>query len=254
MSVIVGDAIESVASLGDESLEVVLTDPPYSSGTRREGSKGLRKSMTRETTDEDWFGTDSLTVVGFAHLLRVAAIEWRRVLKPGGHALVFIDWRMGPHLAGAIESADLRQVGELVWDKDGFGMGRYFRQQNERILHFTKGMGAEPVRRDVGNVLRCPPVRGGEHPTEKPVPLLRRLLSVVARPGAVVLDNFAGSGSTGVAAILEGMRPVLIEREPRWADVCRRRLAEARAQGSLAIGSSSGEPLSLGLSDPQEAA
>lgn len=245
MTIIVGDAIEAMGAVEDESLEVVLTDPPYSSGTRREGAKGIRKSMNRESHGEDWFGTDSLTTVGFAHLLRVAAIEWRRVLKPGGHVLAFIDWRMGPHLAGAIESADLRQVGELVWDKDTFGMGRYFRQQNERILHFTKGIGAEPVRRDVGNVLRCPSVRGGEHPTEKPVALLRRLLSVVARPGATVLDNFAGSGSTGVAAILEGMSPILIERDERWAGVALRRCNEARAQGSLSLGSSDGAALDL---------
>lgn len=235
MTVTCGDAVESMRSIADDSVDVVLTDPPYSSGTRREASKGLRKSMTRETADEEWFATDSLTV-RFAHLLRVSALEWRRVLRPGGHVLCFIDWRMAPHLAAAIESADLRQVGEIVWDKDSFGMGRYFRNQNERVLHFTKGMGSEPLRRDVGNVLRCPPVRGGEHPTEKPVALLRRLLSVVAPRGAVVLDPYAGSGATGVAAVAEGMRPLLIEREPRWARVCEQNLEAALAQGSLVLG------------------
>lgn len=242
--VIVGDAIESMRAL-DEPVDVVLTDVPFSSGSRREASKGLRKSMTRETAGAEWFGSDSLTVVGFAHLMRLAALEWQRLLVPGGHALVFIDWRMGAHLSAAIESADMRCAGELVWDKDAFGMGACFRNQHERILHFTKGVGRDPMRRDVGNVLRCPPVRAGSHPTEKPVALLRRLLSVVGRRGGLVLDSFAGTGATGVAAILEGMEALLIEREAPYAATAIERCTAAEAQGVIAFGSTGGEPLTL---------
>jgi site-specific DNA-methyltransferase (adenine-specific) len=244
--ILAGDGVEVMRGQPDASVDVVLTDVPYSSGTRREAAKGLRKSMTRETSDADWFGSDSLTVLGFQHLMRICAIEWRRLLTDGGHALLFIDWRMAPHLAPAIESADMRQAGELIWDKDSFGMGSCFRNQHEKILHFTKGVGRAPQRRDVGNVLRCPAVRGGDHPTEKPVALLRRLLSVVGVPNAMVLDSFAGSGSTGEAAILEGMRATLIEREPHYIEVCRRRCAEAEAQGAIEFGSTAGATLALG--------
>jgi site-specific DNA-methyltransferase (adenine-specific) len=240
VSIITGDAVESMRALGDDTVDVVLTDPPFSSGTRREGAKGLRKSMTRTADDEDWFASDSLTVAGFQHLMRVCALEWRRVLVPGGHALVFIDWRMAPHLAPAIESADLRQSGELIWDKDAFGMGSCFRNQHEKILHFTKGVGRAPQRRDVGNVLRCPPVRRGHHPTEKPVALLRRLLSVVAAPGAHVLDSFAGSGAVGVSAIFERLSATLIEREPHYAAIARTWCDEAERQGALTFGDTNG--------------
>lgn len=232
----------------------MLTDVPYSSGTRREAAKGLRKSMTRETNDAEWFGSDSLTALGFAHLMRICALEWRRLLVDGGHALIFIDWRMARHLAPAIESADLRDAGEIIWDKDTFGMGSCFRNQHEKILHFTKGVGRAPRRRDVGNVLRCPPVRrGADHPTEKPVPLLRTLLSVVGVPGGTVLDSFAGVGTSGEAALLEGMSAVLIEREAPYAAIARRRCDAAQAQGVLEIGSTAGEPLSLSLDAPEAA-
>lgn len=232
-TIIQGDAIECMRSIASGSVDVVCTDPPFSSGTRREGAKGVRKSMTRETPDAEWFGSDSLTAIGFSHLMRVAAMEWQRVLVPGGHALVFIDWRMAPHLSPAVESADLRAAGELIWDKDQFGMGSCFRNQYEKILHFTKGVGRDPRRRDVGNVLRCAPVRNGNHPTEKPLVLLRRLLSVVGAPGGVVLDCFAGSGSSGVAAIQEGMRPILIERESRYVEIARNWCGAVEAQRSL---------------------
>jgi site-specific DNA-methyltransferase (adenine-specific) len=244
--IICGDAVESMRAL-DEPVDVVLTDVPFSSGTRREGAKGIRKSMTRETGDAEWFGSDSLTVLGFSHLMRVCALEWHRLLVPGGHLLVFIDWRMGPHLSAAIESADLRAANELVWDKDTFGMGSCFRNQHERILHFTKGIGREPMRRDVGNVLRCPPVRNGKHPTEKPVPLLRRLLSVVGRREGVVLDSFAGSGAAGVAAVQEGMSAILVEREPQYVEIARQWCDDAAAQGAIEFGTTDGESLALDL-------
>lgn len=247
VTILQGDAVERMRELAEASVDVVLTDPPFSSGTRREGAKGVRKSMTRETGDAEWFGSDSLTALGFAHLMRIAALEWHRVLVPGGHALVFIDWRMSAHLSAAIESADLRAAGELVWDKDSFGMGSCFRNQHERILHFTKGVGREPMRRDVGNVLRCPAVRAGKHPTEKPVPLLRRLLSVVGARDGVVLDSFAGSGSTGVAAIQEGMSAILVEREPQYVVIARAWCDEAEQQGAIEFGSTDGAPLSLDL-------
>ncbi len=246
----IGDAIEVMRTLPDASVDVVLTDPPFSSGTRREGAKGLRKAMTREAQDETWFGCDSLTALGFQHLMRVAAIEWRRLLLPGGHALIFIDWRMAPHLAPAIESADLRQAGELIWDKDTFGMGSCFRNQHEKILHFTRGVGREPSRRDVGNVLRCRPVRDGDHPTEKPVALLRKLLSVVGRPGDLVLDSFAGVGSSGVAAIEEGARALLIEREAPYAAIAERRCAAAASQGRVVFGSTAGAAAPLFGGEP----
>lgn len=244
VTILHGDAVERMREIADGSVDVVLTDPPFSSGTRREAAKGLRKSMTRETGDAEWFGSDSLTALGFAHLMRIAALEWHRALVPGGHALVFIDWRMSAHLSAAIESADLRAAGELVWDKDSFGMGSCFRNQHERILHFTK-----PMRRDVGNVLRCPPVRNGKHPTEKPVALLRRLLSVVGARDGVVLDSFAGSGATGVAAVQEGMRAILVEREAPYVAIARAWCDEAEAQGALEFGSTAGAPLSLDLTE-----
>jgi site-specific DNA-methyltransferase (adenine-specific) len=231
-----GDCLDVMRSLPDCSIDTVLTDPPYSSGTRREAGKGLRKSMRRQVTDDDWFVTDCLTTNGFVWLMRSCAVEWQRILKPGGHILVFIDWRMMPNLAGAIESADLRHIGLLVWNKTYFGMGSYFRNQHELILHFTKGRSSPPQRRDAGNVLNCPPIRDSSHPTEKPVELLRLMLSVVCPPvSGIVLDCFAGSGATCVAAIKEGMHYIGIERESKYVDLARSRLSMSSCNVGLWI-------------------
>jgi site-specific DNA-methyltransferase (adenine-specific) len=224
VTIIQGDVLEVLRSLPSASVDAVVTDPPYSSGTRREGAKGVRKAMTRGAEDAEWFGTDSLTTNGFVWLMRECAVHWQRLLKPGGHVLAFIDWRMMPALAGAIESADLRHAGLLVWDKTHFGMGSCFRNQHELVLHFTKGVGSEPRRRDIANVLSFRPVRDGDHPTQKPVELMRTLISVVASPGETILDPFAGSGSTLVAAMHQGCSGIGIEREQNYVDLARRRI------------------------------
>ena len=73
-----------------------------------------------------------------------------------------------------------------------------------------------------GKVLRNP------HPTVKPVALMRWLCRLVTPPGGVVLDPFAGSGSTGVAAVAEGFSSILIERDTEYVEIIRRRLAHAQ--------------------------
>jgi site-specific DNA-methyltransferase (adenine-specific) len=155
-------------------------------------------------------------------------MEWHRLLKPGGHVLCFIDWRMMATLGDAIESADLRRSGLLVWDKTYFGMGSCFRNQHELILHFTKGVGTPPLRKDTGNVLSFKPIRQGTHPTEKPVDLLARLINTVCPVGGVVLDPFFGSGSTGQAAIATMRQFIGCERERQYFD-----RAEARLMNCL---------------------
>lgn len=218
-----GDCLEVMDSLEPGSVDAVLTDPPYSSGGRRENARSLRKSMLREMSDDDWIRGDAMSTNGFTWLMRMCGMQWRRLLVPGGHALSFIDWRMWPTLAAALESADLRQHPTLVWDKASLGMGAIFRNQHEFIVHMSAGNPREPYRRDIANVLRFAAVRKGTHPTEKPEPLLRTLLSVVAAAGQLVLDPFAGSGSTLAAARSLGARAIGVEADERYCEVIAKR-------------------------------
>jgi site-specific DNA-methyltransferase (adenine-specific) len=220
-----GDALDVLPQIEARSVDVVLTDPPYSSGGRRESARSLRKSMNRATSDEDWIAGDAMSTTGFVWTMRALAARMRPTLKIGAHVLAFIDWRMHGHLALAFESADLRQHATLVWNKTHFGMGSPFRNQHEWIVHFSWGTPAKPQRRDVANVLSYPPVRRGHHPTEKPGPLLETLLSVVAPPGATVFDPFAGSGSTLLAARALGRRSIGVEIDERYCEVIATRLS-----------------------------
>ena len=82
------------------------------------------------------------------------------------------------------------------------------------------------------NVLHFPNVTGkqADHPTQKPVALFEYLIRTYTHPDELVLDNCAGSGTTGVAALNTGRRAILIEREPEYCDIIRRRLADTQPE------------------------
>lgn len=65
------------------------------------------------------------------------------------------------------------------------------------------------------------------HPTVKPLALMRWLIRLITKPGDIVLDPFGGSGTTGAAALLEGRRVILVERDPRYVEIARARLQHA---------------------------
>ena len=75
-------------------------------------------------------------------------------------------------------------------------------------------------------------VTNGTHPCEKPVRLMCDIIASTTDPGDLILDPFAGSGTTGMAAVAEGRRAILVEKEPKYADICRRRVAEAMGMGA----------------------
>jgi site-specific DNA-methyltransferase (adenine-specific) len=70
----------------------------------------------------------------------------------------------------------------------------------------------------------------GLHPTQKPVDLFRYLIRTYTNPGDVVLDCFAGSGTTGESAFMEGRKAILIEKDPKYCDVIRRRVEKYECQ------------------------
>lgn len=229
-----GDCLELLRSLPDKSVDAIITDPPYCSGGFSEVQKksathqGLRSETIRDGK-EHWFTSDAMTTNGFLFLMRSVSNEGLRLLKDGGSLLCFCDWRMYPMLSGAMESSGLRLQNMIVWDKGNAGLGRGFRPQHELIIHLVRGTGKYYSNNGI-NVYGAKRINhtARDHPTQKPVDLLCELVQVVAPTDGVVLDPFAGSGSTGVAALRVGRRFIGIEREAEYIDVARSRIQQTR--------------------------
>ena len=237
--VIHGDCLQVMAGMPDASVDAFITDPPYCSGSVSEASRSAADGQGLRTETRNrfgWFVGDNMGTAGLVFLIRAIAFEAVRLLKDSGSLLCFCDWRMAPNLSPAIESSGLRYQNMLIWDKGSMGLGVGFRAQHEVILHFTAGR-PQYYDRGVSNVLKCPRIGSGRlHQTEKPVNLIEQLIRVVCPPGGVVLDPFAGSGSTAVAAQKLGRSAICIERDAVHVEVARRRLlTEGQAPLALAI-------------------
>ena len=157
-------------------------------------------------------------------MARSVAWESVRLTHAGDHCLFFIDWRMYPIAYAAIENGGLRLANLVVWDKAMFGMGTCFRNQHELIIHATHGVGREGTRHDTPNLIRCAAVRNGDHPTEKPVGLLEKLVDPITGRRDIIFDPFAGSGTTCVAAKKLGRRYIGIDISEKYCQIARNRV------------------------------
>jgi site-specific DNA-methyltransferase (adenine-specific) len=243
VKVICGDALDVLRELPTGSIDSLITDPPYCSGAATEAGRGSAthqglRSETIRTGRFEWFDADNMTTSGLMWLLRSMCVEASRVVANSGSVLSFCDWRMVTVLSPAMESGGFRLRNLIAWDKGHFGCGSGFRPQHEMILHLTK-RAPEFYAMDVGNVIRSKRVRTADrdHPTEKPIDLLQQLIRVACPPGGVVLDCFGGSGATAIAALHEGRRCLIIEKDAGYCDIIRRRVADAQGvgKGSLLV-------------------
>jgi site-specific DNA-methyltransferase (adenine-specific) len=223
--IIHGDALDVLRGMPDASVDAVVTDPPY----LNTGTGSSRASRVAAIPDERQF---------FDLWMRSLWQEFGRVLKPTGGLWMTIDWRGAVSCERAACGSPLTFGGAGVWAKDGLGMGYMLRHTYEcfvvaRMPEWERRTASES---DVWRVKWTPTDRKHGHEAEKPVELMRRALALIAEPGGVVLDPFAGSGTTGVAAALDGYDFLGIEREAAYVDIARRRIADAQAQTGLALG------------------
>lgn len=196
--------------------DAVITDPPYASGgikpTEKNRPTSQKYSSLRGDKALPEFAGDQKDQRSWTSWCAEWLSDARRVCKPGGVLVVFIDWRMAPCLADAIQWAGWTWRGQVVWDKLSSRPQRgRFRQQSEFALWASNG--PLPVDRPVKclpGVFRYanPPKR--IHLTEKPLQLMRDVVKICA-PGGRILDPFAGAGTTVLAARLEGYEAVGIE-------------------------------------------
>jgi site-specific DNA-methyltransferase (adenine-specific) len=206
-SVLQGDCVQILKSLPSDCVDLVVTDPPYG---------GRYKDRVGRTVAND---DNPVSVLG-------AFVDVYRVLKPNSYCISFYGWNKVDAFFRAWIQAGFRPVGHIVWNKPYASRRGFLNSHHEMAYLLVKGEPSKPAQplNDVqpwkfsGNKL---------HPTQKSVSVIRPLIESFSRPDAIVLDPFAGSGSTLVAAMVAGRRYLGIELESSYCELMQRRLAHA---------------------------
>lgn len=218
-----GDCVDILPNL-PATVDLLLTDPPY--GVDFKSGWSQHAKIANDDGTADIMGMIALAV---------------KNLRRHRHAYIFGDW----DFAGT----NLTAHTQLIWDKGIVGMGDLsmpwgtshepitFAVHEASKANREQGKGRLSARMRQGTVLRVDRTNGASskrHPTEKPVPLLRQLIESSSCFGDVVLDPFAGVGSTLVAAALEGRKAVGIEMEEKYCEISAMRLSKLAMLGEAA--------------------
>lgn len=231
-----GDALAVLADLPAASVDAVITDPPYSSGGMVRGDRmrgTLEKYADPSVRDRRVeFSGDNRDQRAYAYWCALWLGECLRVTRVGGILIQFTDWRQLPSTTDAIQAGGWIWRGIIPWAKP-FGTFRLtagrFASQCEYIvwgsngdLRVTSGPGSA-----LPGFYQAAAPRERDHVTQKPVDVMRELVKAIPA-GGTVLDPFAGAGTTGVAATLEGRRFIGVEIAERYTAIAERRVRFAR--------------------------
>jgi DNA modification methylase len=205
--IINGDCNEVLRTFPDACVDLVITDPPYLCNYRDRHGRTIANDR----------GRDRGAVLG-------AFNDIYRVMRPDTYCVCFYGWQAVPDFFAAWTDAGFKPVGHIVWHKNYASRTGVLRSCHEQAYVLAKGRPAAPAK-PLDDVQ--PWVYSGNkfHPTEKAVAILTPLVRSFSREGATVLDSFAGSCSTLVAAALTNRQYVGIELESKYVDLGRRRLA-----------------------------
>ena len=215
--VIMGDCMDVIDSMPDNSVDMVLTDPPYHVPVAHFVST-YSALNTRHIEDT------SILSTYFKMLFK----KLKRVTSPNGVWYVFCDGQSYPIFYNLLLPL-CYNVRPLIWDKIYPTLGSVWRHQHEIIAYAVPDGGVNFGTGD-GDVLRYKSVPSNkrQHPVQKPLDLLQ---SIVRKHQNVktVLDPFAGSGSSLVAALTSGRNYTGIELNEKYVSVCKERLANSKS-------------------------
>ena len=186
------DALEWLKTLDSDSVDLVITDPPYESLEKHRAIGTTTRLKQSAGSSNQWFNIFPNT--RFPALLE----QIYRVLKNNSHFYLFCDQETMFVIKPMAEAIGFKFWKPLVWDKCAIGMGYHYRARYEFILFFEKG---KRKLTDLGmpDVLQEKRVWRG-YPTEKPVPLIEKLICQSSVENELVIDPFFGSGATLIAA------------------------------------------------------
>lgn len=209
-----GDCLKVMKNMPDKSVDLVLTDPPYGINFQ----SNMRKKQFPKIIN------DNTPFVAFIP-------DLKRIIKRTGAVMVFTRWDVQP----VFIAHKVRNV--LIWDKMRYGMGdlkRAYSNGYESIIFSSEQDFRFPAKRPQ-DIVQMPRISPNKliHPNEKPVLLLKKLITQCTQEGNTVFDPFMGSGSTGVACANTNRNFIGIELDKGYFEIAQKRIKEAQGDNDI---------------------
>jgi len=206
--IIKGDCMEFLRTLPNNCINLIITDPPYG--------------------DNVAYGWNNKTIKNNENpLINCSAlVEFYRVLKKNSSAYIFTNWKHYPFLTEFIlryTKFNIRHL--IVWKKHNFGLGWAFRHQYELIIVLEKGKPKYNLT-DFSDVQTCSYIIHNKenHPHQKPVDLITKMILHSSKEKEVILDPFCGSGAICLACKQSNRNFIGVELDERWVEVAREKV------------------------------
>jgi len=241
-----GDALEKLKEMPEESVDLVIADPPYNAS---HGNDFEYEEKNWKKLDEDW---DSFTKDDYFFFTEEWIKQIKNILKDGGSIFVFGSYHNIGFVNVTFQKLNMDMLNEIIWYKrDAFPNIACTRltASHESILWAYKGNDknytfnydwmketnykkdsfddSDTQVRTVWNIQKSKPkdeTKYGDHPTQKPLSVVDRLVQMASEEGDIVLDPFSGSGTSLVSSKKYGRDYVGIEKEGKYVELSKDRL------------------------------
>mgnify|MGYP005796561421 CR=1 FL=1 len=232
-----GDCIEQLLAIENESVDLVLTDPPYNLGLFM---KNRATNLARMR--ENYFGAagwDNATADEWSDLMGRFFKELTRILKPGASVVIFMAVLKVETVVGLAEKHGFYYKTTGTWHKTNpmpRNMNLQFVNSTESWIYFTYKARTGTFNNNgrvfhdflESSVTPKSEKKFGKHPTQKPTSVLTHFIEVLSNEGETVIDPFMGSGSTGVSAVALNRDFIGIELDPTYFEIANQRICEVR--------------------------
>lgn len=220
------DALEIMKEMGDNSIDLIIIDPPYKTTKR-----GISKKTTTGGLVRSELGKQGKIFKHNDISPKEYIPELYRVLKEGSHCYIMTNHVNLQEMLNTATECGFHFIKCLIWDKGNKIMGQCYMSQFEYILFLRKGKHKKINNCGTSDILSVPNKKTKDengknlHDVEKPVELMKILIENSSLEGDTVLDCFMGIGSTGIACAITNRNFVGIELDEHYFNIAKERIA-----------------------------
>ena len=221
-----GDCLELMKDIPDESIDLLVTDPPYKivQGGCTNKAVRLKGSNQEQLKKGTLFNNNSIK---FSEWIP----EVYRVLKNNSHCYIMSNDRNINELLNICEKVGFKLLNILVWGKSKHSPNRYYLKNCECIVFLRKGKAKNINNMGTKQLLLIDNVENKNHPSEKPIKLMKILIKNSTNEQDKVLDPFMGSGTTGIACKELNRNFIGIELDEKYFKIAKERIEKISLEG-----------------------